>query len=584
MNQTLDSRFNGNLHAEINGLFNTISYELRPKFNEIVTEISTPFKKKLDWWVQGPASRHAFSSPFFHYYCILHLIQKLLEDNEFSFSCILVDSLEFKHLVELMLRDLGVDCCRVQYDKPSITKLIKLRLKIPFLIFKKIAQQILAKISGKSNYEVLKGKPLVLIDTFMTASYTRNDRWYGLLWENLTNEVKEESYFIPTIVYTPLSKMAQTYRELRNNVRNFIIREDFLTLSDLIYAFQHQRRVKKIKINPVHVFGYDLSKLIEEELYCNQDILTVVESILTYRFVQRLKDNGVQVRTAIDWFEGQVVDKAWNYAFNQLYPEAKTIGYRAFESYPFYLCSYPIPIEGQSDLLPDVMAVQGKGTITTVREFFPKLEVMVIPSLRSQHVWECDLETKIKNLANVVNVLVTLPISLKTSSGIVERVLEASKLVDCKGKNIVYTIKAHPTQTPKDIKANLNVELSDSFIFTNEKFLPPLLHHSELLISEASSTCLEAMACGIPVIVVENQEGLILDPIPRNIPKEIVRKTLSVSQLVEAIEHYVHADIEKQKQLQLLGLEIRSEYFEPLSKEGIDRFLDIGNQESSKYA
>ena len=81
-----------------------------------------------------------------------------------------------------------------------------------------------------------------------------------------------------------------------------------------------------------------------------------------------------------------------------------------------------------------------------------------------------------------------------------------------------------------------------------------MLHCSELLISEASSTCLEAMACGIPVIVVENQEGLTFDPIPHSFPEEIVRKTRSVSQLVEAIEHYAHADIEKQKQLQLLGL------------------------------
>jgi len=465
--------------------------------------------------------------------------------------------------------------------KPSITKLIKHRLKIPFIIFKKITQQILAKISGQSNYEVLKGKSLVLIDTFMMASYTRNDRWYGLLWENLTNEVKEETYFIPTIVSTPVSNMLKTYRELRNNVRNFIIREDFLTLADIIYAIQHQRRVKKIKIKPVHVFGYDLSKLVEEELYCNQDIFAVVESILTYRFVQRLKDNGVKVRLAIDWFEGQVVDKAWNYAFNKFYPEAKTVGYRAFESFPFYLCSYPIPIEDQAGLLPDVMAVQGKASIGTVREFFSNLEVIVIPSLRTQHVWDNDLA---QGARNYVLVLVALPISLITSVRIIRRLLEANELVDYKGTTIVYTIKPHPTHILEQIKASLDLKLPSSFVFTKEKSLPPLLHNAELLISEASSTCLEALACGLPVIVVENQEGLTFDPIPRSIPEEIVRKTHSVSQLVEAIEHYIHADAEKQKQLQLLGLEIRSNYFEPLSKEGIERFFDIENQETTKYA
>ena len=581
MNPTLDCRFNGILHVEVSGLFNTISSELRHKFNEIVTEISTPLKQKLDWWVEGPASRNTFGSPFFHYYCSLHLIQKLLDQNKLSFNCILVDSLEFKRLIELMFHDLGLNGCMVQYDKPSITKLIKLRLKIPFLIFKKIAQQILAKISGKSNYDVLNGKPLVLIDTFMTASFTRDDRYYGLLWENLTNEVKEVAYFIPTIVSTPVSKMFQTYKELRNNVRNFIIREDFLTLTDIIYAFQHQRRVKKIKINPVHVLGYDISKLIEEELYCNQDFLTVVESILTYRFVQRLKEKGLEVRVAINWFEGQVIDKAWNYAFNKLYPEAKTIGYRAFESFPFYLCSYPIPIEAESDVLPDVVGVEGRGTIATVREFLPNLEVMVIPALRTQHVWDNGLAL---GKRDYIHVLITLPISLKTSFRIIGHLLEASKLVNYKGKTIVYTIKPHPTHILEQIKASFDLELSDSFVFTNEKSLPPLLHCSELLISEGSSTCLEAMACGIPVIVVENQEGLTFDRIPHNFPEEIVRKTRTVSQLVEAIEHYAHADIETQKVLKSLGLKIRSDYFEPISKEGIERLFDIENQEKAKYA
>jgi hypothetical protein len=580
MDQTLDSRFNGKLHIEISALFNTISSELRPKFNEIVTEISTPLKKNFDWWIHGPASRNTYASPFFHYYCFLHLIQKLIEQKNFSFNCIVVDSLEFKRIVELMLSKSGVNC-RIQHNKPPITKLIKRRLITPALVAKKIMQKVFARASGKPNLKKLKDKPLVIIDTFMMPAYTKNDRWYGLLWESLTNEIKEETYFVPTLVLTPIREMLKTYRELRNNVRNFIIKEDFLTLSDIIYAAQHQKRVKKIKIEPIHVLGYDLSKLVEEDLYHGRDLFTIMESILTYRFVQRFKESDLQVRLAIDWFEGQVIDKAWNYAFNQFYPETKTVGYRAFESFPFYLCSYPIPIEEQSGLLPDVMAVQGRGTIATVSEFFPDLNVIVIPSLRTQHVWDSDLDQK---RTDQVSVLVSLPISLKTSVRIIEQLLEASKLVDCRDKNIIYIIKPHPTFTVEDVKTNLDVELSDSFVLTSEKAFPPLLHRSELLVSEASSVCLEALACGLPVIVVENQEGLTFDPIPHSVPEEIVRKTGSVSQLVDAIEHYIHADLEKQKQLQLLGREIRSDYFEPLSKEGINRFFDIENQESTEYA
>ena len=106
--------------------------------------------------------------------------------------------------------------------------------------------------------------------------------------------------------------------------------------------------------------------------------------------MKNLKDKGLKVRLAIDWFEGQANDKAWSYSFNSLYSETKTIGYRAFDSLPFYLCSYPIPIEDEANLLPDVIAVQGSGSIATVREFMPDLDVILIPSFKSQYVWEYD--------------------------------------------------------------------------------------------------------------------------------------------------------------------------------------------------
>ena len=134
MDQILDLRFDGKLPTEISCLFNTISYELRPKFNDIVTELSRPLKKNFDWWVQSPASRNTFASPFFHYYCILHLIQKLIEQKKFSFNYILVDSAEFKRIVELMLKDSGVKGSRVQYKKLHIIKFIRRRLATPVLL------------------------------------------------------------------------------------------------------------------------------------------------------------------------------------------------------------------------------------------------------------------------------------------------------------------------------------------------------------------------------------------------------------------------------------------------------------------
>ena len=74
MNKTLDFRFNGKLNSEISYLFNKISNENRANFNEFVALISRPHTFNLDWWTEGPASRNTYSSPLFHYYCVLNLI------------------------------------------------------------------------------------------------------------------------------------------------------------------------------------------------------------------------------------------------------------------------------------------------------------------------------------------------------------------------------------------------------------------------------------------------------------------------------------------------------------------------------
>ncbi|MBU2510532.1 glycosyltransferase [bacterium] len=575
MSRTLDLCFNHKLNIEVSDLFNAISNQLRSEFNNLVADISSPFKTNLDWWVQGPASRNTFASPFFHNFCSLHLIKKLIDQKRFIYECILVDSSSRRHLVEAILRDNNVKC-HVKSHRGALRDRIKRHFIVPALAGKKIIQLFIARGSGRINVEELKEKQLVLIDTFMMSDYTEDDRWYGKLWPNLPEKMKDTTYFVPTIVQIPVRKMAQTYRELRQNVRNFLIKEDFLSLGDILYAVRHQRRVKKIRIKSVTVLGYDISSLIENELYHNRDLLTVIESILTYRFVHNIRKTGLRVRLAIDWFEGHAIDKAWNSAFNTVYPGVKTIGYRAFESFPLYLCSYPIQIEKDSGVLPDVMAVQGKGTISTVREFLPELNVIVIPSFKATYVWDFKKKNRKENQ---ISALVTLPISLKTSARIIQQLVEADAFVRKENRSIVYTIKCHPTQNVELVKSSLDILLSNSFLFTTEKLLSPLIHQADLLISEASSCCLEALACGIPVIMLENQEGWTFDSIPAGIPKEIVRKIRTISQFAQAIDYFMNVDGETLEKWHKLGQKIRSDYFEPLSNGGLARFFDVEEEQ-----
>ena len=574
MGTKLDLRFNGKLTPEISPIFNKTSYEHRGQFNDLVSVMSLPYKDSLDWWVQGPASRNTFASPFFHYYCCLHFVRHLVEDGSFKFGEVVVDSRILKGLIEKILYDRGIEHCKIRCDinfRIIIKQIGKLYLLVLFL--KKLFQYGIARVTRKSSLNPIPVKPIVLIDTFITPGYTTHDRWYGSFWENLTDGMKAETFFVPTVVVTPLRYMYSMYKSLRSNSRNFIIKEDYLKIDDILFAFQYKRRIKKVAIKPLSVFGYDISGLVQEELTTNRDVLTTIESILIYRFIKRLSQSGAKVRLAIDWFEGQVIDKAWNMALKKYYPNVKRIGYRAFESFPFYLCSYPILVERESGVIPDTIAVQGRGTISTVREFLPDLDVMVIPSFKSQDVWKCDLS---RSDRSIFTVLITLPISIYASVRIIKRLIEIQKSKDFEHKAVKYIVKPHPATPVYKIKKKLRIEIPDALFFSEETSFLCLLKEADLLITEASSTCLEALACGVPVIIMENEGGLTYDPVPNAIPKNLYRKTRTYAQLIDAMKYYVNVTSETLRQQKIHGLKIREDYFEPITKDGIERFMNIG--------
>ena len=570
MNKPLDLCFGGKLDPSLADNFNILSMSLRADFNELVTDISRPFVNSVDWWLQGPASRNTFGSPFFHYFCSFHLVRQLLEDG-LKYDKILVDSPHFSKILSQLLKDFGHEDCVIGLTSPCLSSRVKEKVKLPMLLIMKVLQHFIIRLSGKKCLSTANDKPLNLIDTFMISGYENNDRWYGKLWDQLPVSVRQQTYFVPTLVLTPLSKILSTIRQLRDNSRNFLIKEDYIGLSDYLYAADYKKRLRPLKIAEVKVAGYDFSPIIEDELHNGRDVLTILDSYLLYRFVRRLKDNGIKVRLAIDWFEGQIVDRAWNLGFNSYYPNAYTIGYRAFESYPFYLCSYPLPIEREASVLPREMAVQGRGTISTVREFFTDLDVIVIASFKSDHVWHYkEKETDTERL----QVLIGFPISLVSCKRILRQILDAYEGIKRHYPKIKFLIKPHPTHLPESLNAILP-EMPESFILSPEKSLPTLLHKSHLLITEASSVCLEALACGLPVIIIENSVGLTFDSVPRGIPGSIVRRSRTKEQLADTMLEFISGSVEKPEMYRLLGEQIRADYFEPITPEGINKFFKL---------
>ena len=572
----LDLRFNGKLDPHLSLLFNSIAMSKRASFNEVVSMLSEPNIKNIDWWVEGPASRNTSSSPLFHRYCCLYLVFRLIEEDKFTFREVIVDSKEFSNILEQIFDDKLVMQIFVRFEKhnnyfdKTMTKRI---MEIPFLFCKIFFRCLVARLTRHLSSYKIPLEPLVLIDTFMLPNYTNSDRWYGILWDNLSDNQKRETFFVPTIVMTPIISFHKVFKQLRRSKKNFLIKEDYITVADIIYASCVRWRLKNIVIGSRQVEGYDISGMVKEELLNNRDMLTVIESLLTYRFIKRLSHKSFKIKESIDWFEGFAIDKAWSLGFRHFFPNSRHLGFRAFESYPFYLSSFPIPIEKKAGVIPEIFAVQGKGTIETLKEFIKDMDVVVIPSIRSQHVWDKISVSHGKKVKLDFVILVTLPIGIYTANKILKQLSKACGSINQQIRRIQFIIKPHPAGLLNEGIINLIMQLPSYISIDNKKSFPELIREADLLISEASSTCLEALACGVPVIVVENDEGLTHNPFPQKISKNMYRNIRSVGELCDEINYFVNRPEEMVKKQKIDGKWVRNNYFEPFTFEGFNRLF-----------
>ena len=573
----LDLRFNASLPPEVTPLFNKVSELNRNPFNEFIDSISRPLIDNIDWWSENVASRNTYASPLFHYFCCVKLIDLLLKEKKFVIEEIILDSKELKKILELLVTRSKFNKVRFVYS-PGFTLVIKRYAKNIFyyewLLFRRSIQLIIARLTLGNSYKRPQEKSLVLVDTFLTKEFLMEDRWYGSFWDHLNEEQKKEVFFVPTIINTSVWDIKKIFEFLRNSNRNNLIKDDFLNLGDLFYCYRHKRRVKNISIEPYEIEGtkINLSGLAQEDLRHNRDIFSLTESLLTYRFIYRLSEFDIKIRLAIDWFEGHSLDKLWNLAIKEFYPNVKRIGYETFRSFPYYLSTFPTKLEKDAGTIPDVFAVQGDGCIEIVKEFLSDIDVITIPAFKYEHVWNRPNQN---SFSECQELLVTFPISVEASVKILDLLIDANNKDVERREDFKFLIKPHPTNSIQEITKKIKRVIPENFIFVEGMSFDKLLFKSSILITEASSTCLEAFAYGKPVIVVENPTGLTYDPVPKNIPNYLFKKCKDSAGIREAIDKFLVFSDKELRRNQKKGNEIRKEYFEKVSSEGIKRFLDI---------
>ena len=118
--------------------------------------------------------------------------------------------------------------------------------------------------------------------------------------------------------------------------------------------------------------------------------------------------------------------------------------------------------------------------------------------------------------------------------------------------------------------------LKNNYNFTfSEKSFSELIVEAGLVISNISSACVESLAFGVPVIILQGGSAINQNPIPNTIDKNIWDECDNHTDFNTAFTRlYIEKNIEEQSNAAKL---IRKEFFEPVSKKSVNHFLGLNN-------
>ena len=197
----------------------------------MIDKLNKDFKNDIDWWLLYPSSRNPNYSNLFHYICILETFNKIKKkvtsmqistSSEILFNLIKVKSLK-NHKVELIKK------------KDEKRKLFNDFVKSFFF-------QLYLFFFVRFFIKKRKIKEDIFIHTYPNNKLEKVERLFQFKDKKYLNKYILVPSFLISKNFLFLSKLI-----LKISKYNYVFKEHYLNLFDLIYAFKLIFRVKKFK-------------------------------------------------------------------------------------------------------------------------------------------------------------------------------------------------------------------------------------------------------------------------------------------------------------------------------------------------
>ena len=342
-------------------------------------------------------------------------------------------------------------------------------------------------------------------------------------------------------------KLKKFFTIMNNDKRDFIFEYEFLKLFDfvrllfmiIVYPFRVLNLMQKESSDIDKIFN---NSLIEDIKYFNFISLT------RYILGENLSKI-VSIKKIYSWCEFQVIERSFNYAIKKKCNHIKLIGLQVYINYETFFNTYVDDTDFNMLSSPDKIIVNGKYYIRDLKKI----------------IYETGVSLRYKSLFNFKGIIREKSILLLGSYVISDTkyLLNSVKKFD----DIVF--KNHPAINIKRL-GNLpeNIKISNEDVYK-------LLEDTKLVITTASGTAIEAVSCGVSVIIVSSQDNLTANPLIKKGQGKIWVIAFSANEISDIYKKLIHYRNHNQAQIVEIANWYKDNFFvEPMEK-NIAKMFDL---------
>lgn len=572
LEKNLDPRF---VRTDIVRIQDDISSEIRGRFVKWMNELNDKLGN-CRWSLEERILNSIPKYNLFQFYCHLKVLARLWDDNKRP-KVIFVESKAFAEVIRRWAIDKQINAIMIKsiLDVGTGARVIGSFVKYGLFVFLKPFRWVAALLTRlMCKPKKILAYPAIILDTFIfdnsiSGEGQFNDIYYPGLHEYLRK--CNINVLVHPVLFGFHIWFYSIFKRMRKSATRFIIREDYLRVSDYIAAIYYPVSAYFKRYKEVVLFDtYDMTDLIREERRW-QSLAAGVEPVLIYRLFLRLGKSGMKVRSIVDWYENQDIDKALIAGAKRAFPNVLIIGAQIFIHSANNLSEFPIQSEADANMVPDILLETSEYQCKVATQYVNNVMCYAAASLKHVHVFDDANNGGMDRLpgCNDRQILVCLTSDIGESIEMLKMVNSAMDLI---GREVKIIIKCHPACKAALLIRKYGKRRWPSLFEVFNGSISSALDHARVVISTSTSPMVESAAKGIPVIFMGRKMTLNHN-LMENVKLDILTECFTVEELVNAVRKYLDLSTAEINKYKAMGKTVRDFYFTPINEQTMSAFI-----------